>query len=100
MLKSIFLTKMLPWKMVRLPGTMMERPPSISTPSRSLASGQSKNGKNCAEDSKTLLERVPITAEVSVPFEFNRFIPAEVTEARVRVISNDVTVILADGKIN
>merc|ERR1740122_291309 len=33
--------------------------------------GQSKN---CAEASKALLELVPITAEVSVPFEFHRFI--------------------------
>merc|ERR1712227_1197979 len=33
--------------------------------------GQSKN---CAEASKALLELVPITAEVSVPFEFHSFI--------------------------
>ena len=30
--------------------------------------------KNCAEASQALLELVPITAEVSVPFEFHRFI--------------------------
>ena len=44
---------------------------SSTNPNIIKITGQSKN---CAESSKALLELVPITAKVSVPFEFHRFI--------------------------